>query len=111
MFATIPYLWYPESIMTSRKMTFSLDRETADRVDQLAERLGMPKSGVIREAVREYAAQAGRLSDAERARLLGVFDEMVLRIPERPVEEVDRELGELRLARRHGCRGTPECPG
>lgn len=96
--------------MTSRKMTFSLDQQTADQVDQLAERLGMPKSGVIREAVREYAAQAGRLSDTERARLLGVFDEIVPRIPQRPLEEVDRELQELRSARRHGGRVSPECP-
>lgn len=97
--------------MTSRKMTFSLDQETADRIDQIAERLGMPKSGVVREAVREYAAQSGRLRDAERTRLLGLFDDLVPRIPERPAAEVDRELRDLRKARRHGGRATPECTG
>jgi len=91
-------------------MTFSLDRKTAERIDQMAQRLGLPKSGVIREAVREYTAQAGRLSEAERTRLLGVFDEVVPRIPDRPPDEVDRELQEIRSARRQGGRATPEHP-
>ena len=30
-----------------RKMTFTLDGETADRIDRTAARLGMPKSGVV----------------------------------------------------------------
>lgn len=95
--------------MNDRKMTFSLDQDTADRIDKLAQRLEMPKSRVVREAVREYAAQAGRLSEAERARMLTVFDEVVAQIPQRPTEEVDRELDALRSARRDGGRGSPEC--
>ncbi len=64
----------------------------------------------MREAVREYAAQAGRLSEAERTRMLGVFDEVIALIPERSAAEVDRELDELRSARRYGGRASPECP-
>lgn len=94
--------------MNNRKMTFSLDRKTADRIDQMAHRLGLPKSGVIREAVREYTTRAGRLSEAERLRVLQVFDEVVPRIPARPADEVDRELQEIRSARRQGGRATPE---
>jgi predicted DNA-binding protein len=97
--------------MSSRKMTFTLDQKTADRIDQIAQRLGLPKSRVIREAVREYAALAGRLSDAERLRLLQVFDEVVARIPDRPTDEVDRELEAIRSARRQGGRAAPEHPG
>ena len=97
-------------MMHNRKMTFSLDRKTAERIDQMAQRLGLPKSGVIREAVREYTAQAGQLSDAERSRMLLVFDEVVSRIPHRPTDEVDWELQEIRSARRQGGRGTPEHP-
>ncbi|MFN2316454.1 MAG: ribbon-helix-helix domain-containing protein [Gemmatimonadales bacterium] len=97
--------------MSARKMTFSLDPETAERIDRMAERLKLPKSGVVREAVREYAAHSGRLKEAERVRLLGIFDELVPRIPGRPVEEVERELEEIRTARRRGGRATPERPG
>ena len=96
--------------MNDRKMTFSLDQETAERIDRLAQRLAIPKSRVVREAVREYAVQAGRLSEAERTRMLGVFDEVIALIPERAAAEVDRELDELRSARRSGGRASPECP-
>lgn len=92
-------------------MTFTLDQKTADRIDRIAQRLGLPKSRVIREAVREYTAEAGRLSDAERLRLLQVFDQVVARIPDRPTDEVDRELEAIRSARRQGGRATPEHPG
>ena len=90
------------------KMTFTLDERTAERIDRTAQRLGVSKSGVVREAVREYAARAGSLSEAERLRLLDVFDTVVGRIPRRPAEVVDRELAALRRARRQGGRRTPE---
>lgn len=90
--------------MASVKMTFSLDEATAAELDLTAERLGMAKSRVVREAVHEYAERVGRLSEAERRRLLAVFDEVVPRIPPRPAAEVDRELAEIRRARRAGGR-------
>jgi Arc/MetJ-type ribon-helix-helix transcriptional regulator len=92
------------------KMTFTLDPQTAERIDRTAQRLGVSKSGVVREAVREYAARAGRLSEAERLRLLEVFDAVVPRIPARPAAAVDRELAAVRRARRAGGRRTPERP-
>lgn len=91
------------------KMTFTLDERTVERIDRTAERLGIPKSGVVREAVREYAARAGSLSEGERLRLLDVFDTVVGRIPRRPrrtAEAVDREIAALRRARREGGRRT-----
>ncbi|MBI3981745.1 MAG: CopG family transcriptional regulator [Gemmatimonadetes bacterium] len=93
--------------MATTKMTFTLDQQTAARIDQTAARLGMSKSGVVREAVREYAARTGRLSEAERLRMLAILDEMLARVPTRPVEEVDREIEEIRQARRGGGRRTP----
>jgi hypothetical protein len=93
----------------SIKMTFTLDERTAERIDRTAQRLGVSKSGVVREAVREYAARAGSLSESERLRLLDVFDAVVSRIPRRPAETVDREIAAVRGARREGGR-RPEAP-
>jgi hypothetical protein len=92
-------------MVSYRKMTFTLDGETADRIDRTAARLGMPKSAVVREAVSEYAARAGRLSESERLRMLATFDEMVPRIPKRSAREIERELAEIRKSRRTGWRG------
>jgi predicted transcriptional regulator len=89
------------------KMTFTVDQRTADRIDTTARRLGIPKSGVIREAVAEYAARAGRLSEAERLRMLRTLDEIMARGPSRPQREVDRELAGLRRAREGSGRKSP----
>lgn len=86
-------------------MTFSLDQATADRLDQVAGALRMPKSRVVRDAILEYAERAGRLTDVERLRLLTAFDQFVPAIPDRPGRDVDAELAELRRARRGGGRG------
>jgi len=91
--------------MATLKMTFSLDEATAARLNEAAVSLHKPKSEVVREAILDYAARVGRLSEAERRRLLGVFDEVVPVIPIRPEADVDAELAELREARRRGGRG------
>lgn len=90
--------------MASVKMTFTLDEETARRIDRTALRLDMPKSAVVREAVAEYAARAGRLSEQERRRMLRVFDDVIERIPLRPAKATDVELGVIRRARKQGGR-------
>jgi Arc/MetJ-type ribon-helix-helix transcriptional regulator len=92
------------------KRTFTLDDETAARIDRTAARLGTSRSRVVREAVREYAAQVGQLGDEERRRLLGVFDQVIARIPARPATQVDREIAAVRRARRAGGRRTPPRP-
>jgi hypothetical protein len=89
------------------KRTFTLDDETAARIDRTAARLGLSRSRVVREAVREYATRVGQLSDEERRRLLGVFDDLVARIPAGPATEADREIAAVRRARRAGGRRTP----
>ncbi len=85
-------------------MTFSLDEPTAARLNQASASLHKPKSEIVREAIRDYAERMGRLSEVERIRLLGVFDEVVAGIPERPTADVDAELAEIRRARREGGR-------
>lgn len=101
------HIWYYGLCMARTvKMTFTLDGETADRIDRTSQRLGMPKSAVVREAVQEYAARAGRLSEGERARLLSVFDDVMARIPPRPPGAVEREITAIRHARRAGGRGA-----
>lgn len=94
----------------AKKVTFSLDDETVSQLERTADRLRRPKSQVVREAIREYAARADRLSEAERLQMLRALDEAIASIPERPARQVDRELARLREARRSGGRGGGE-PG
>lgn len=92
--------------MNKHRATFTLDQETETVLRRTAERLAMTKSQIVREAVQEYGARVGRLSEAERLRLLDLFDEHVPRIPERPESEVEAELAQIRRARRTGGRGS-----
>ena len=85
-------------------MTFTLDDVTADRLRRAAARLAKPQSQVVREAIQQYAERLSRLSEEERRRLLEAFDRLVPAIPSRPVREVDRELRQIRAARRQGGR-------
>ena len=90
-------------------MTFSLDLETVARLRTTAERLRLPQSQVVREAVAEFAARVGRLSDTERLAMLRTFDQLVPLVPLvplRPAAAVDDELKALRAARRQGGRRT-----
>lgn len=90
--------------MATTKVTFTLDGDTIARLRATAERLALPKSEVVREAIRDFSDRAGRLSERERRRLLEAFDRLVPAIPSRPLGEVERELADLRRARRTGGR-------
>ena len=94
--------------MATTKVTFTLDPETVERLRTTAERLRKPQSQVVREAVAEYAARVGRLSDLERAAMLRAFDRLVPALPSRPARAVDAELRQVRAARRQGGRRRPE---
>ena len=96
--------------MATVKVTFTLDAETVNRLERAAERLSKPKSQVIREAVAEYYQRIGRLSEGEKQRMLRVMDEMLARVPLRSRRDADRELKEIRRARRGGGRRTPVEP-
>lgn len=88
------------------KMTFTLDEEAVRQLERAAGRLSMPKSQVVREALRVYGEELGRLSEEERQRMLDIFDDVVPCIPDRPRKEVERELSEVRSSRCDGGRGT-----
>jgi hypothetical protein len=92
--------------MATTKVTFTLDRQAIERLQDAAERLALPKSEVVREAIMEFHDRLGKLSERERVAMLRTFDEVVPRIPEGSSAAVDRELAELRRARRTGGRRT-----
>jgi Ribbon-helix-helix domain len=91
--------WYGMSMATS-KVTFTLDEETVNRLQDASSRLAMPKSRIVREAILEFYDRIGRLSERERIGMLRAFDELVPKIPMRSPAEVDRELFEVRRARK-----------
>ena len=84
------------------KLTFSLDEQTVQTLRQASERTRKPQSLIVREAIAAYAAREERLSDADRERLLNVLRQIGGRAPTRSQREVDRELDDIRRARRTG---------
>jgi predicted transcriptional regulator len=90
--------------MATTKVTFTFDQATIRRLDDAAARLAKPKSEIVREAIQDYHQRIGRLSEAEKQRMLQALDEFMRRPPTRSQEEVDAELKEIRRARRHGGR-------
>lgn len=93
--------------MATHKATFTLDRATVNYLEQCTARLRRSKSQIVREAIREYAARADRLSEAERLEMLAVLDRSGEVESKRSAEEVDAELEALRYSRQRGGRGTP----
>jgi predicted transcriptional regulator len=86
------------------KVTFTLDDQTVARLRQAAVRLNRPQSQVVREAVRDYADRVGRLGERERLQMLSVLDAITARKPTRSAAQVDREVRDIRSARRRGGR-------
>lgn len=84
------------------KVTYSLDDATVRRIRRTAERLGLPQSRVVREAVAEYDTRTDRLSEAERLRMLDLLDGWRKEQVARSKEDVESELREIRLSRRDG---------
>lgn len=82
------------------KVTFTLDGATVTRLRQSAARLARPQSAVVRDAIRDYADRLGRLNDDERREMLDAFDALVPKIPKRPLAETERQIQEIRRARR-----------
>lgn len=93
-----------------KKVTFSLDDDTVRAIDRTARRPRMPKSRVVREAVRVYGEQAETTSAEERARLLAAFDALVADDPIRSRAEIEAELESIRIARQAGGRSDRREP-
>jgi metal-responsive CopG/Arc/MetJ family transcriptional regulator len=92
--------------MASIKVTFTLDTKTIERLEGAADKLAIPKSEVVRDAIAEFYDRIGRLSERERTALLRTFDEVVPRIAPRSRKDVVRELADIRRSRRTGGRRT-----
>ncbi|HVS30458.1 MAG TPA: ribbon-helix-helix protein, CopG family [Thermoanaerobaculia bacterium] len=90
----------------AKKVTFTLDDRTVQRIASAAERLAKPKSEVVREAVADYYERIGRLSEAERRRMISVLDGLGRSRPTRTADEVDAEIESIRTARRAGGRAA-----
>ena len=86
------------------KVTFTVDEGTVRTLRETAERLGKPQSLVVREAIAEYGARAGGLTEAERRRMLKIIDTMTAQPPTRSAAAVAAEIRAIRTERRHGGR-------
>jgi hypothetical protein len=89
------------------RATFSLDEATIAEIRRTAARLRKPQSHVVRDAVADYAARADRLSERERSHLMDVLDRLRTTRASRSAADVDKELADLRAARRGGGRKHP----
>ena len=89
------------------KVTYTLDAATVDRVNRIAERRRMPKSQVVREAIQDYHGKGDRMPEEERLRKLKFLREYMAQPPTSTQADVDRELREIRAARRSGGRLHP----
>jgi hypothetical protein len=86
------------------KVTFTLDEKTVAKLADASRQLEKPKSEVVREAVNEYHARMGLLSEKERLRMMRALEEHLARPAQRSQAEVDRELKDLRASRHRGWR-------
>jgi metal-responsive CopG/Arc/MetJ family transcriptional regulator len=89
------------------RMTFTLDEATVAKLAEAAERKGISRSQALREAIHDYRAKSAPWSPAERQRKLRALEEMMKQPPTRSQREVDREIAEIRRARRSGGRLHP----
>lgn len=94
--------------MATHKVTFTLDEGAIGLLEDAAERLAKPKSEIVREAIVEFHDRIGRLSERERVGMLRMLDEMAAQPSTRSAADVDRELAEIRRARRQGGRRHPQ---
>lgn len=86
------------------KMTFTLDDETVKAINLMAARSRKPKSQIVREGVQLRLERGERMSEEERERKIAATKEMMARPPEKTQADVDREIAEIRRARRSGGR-------
>jgi hypothetical protein len=89
------------------KVTYTLDDETVERVRKLAQRQRKPQSQIVREAVAHYAGREQKLTPEEIEQQLTILRELGAKLPDRPREDVERELKALRAARRGPYRLHP----
>jgi hypothetical protein len=84
--------------------TFILDESTVTLLQDASAVLAKPESEIVREAIVDFHSRLGRLSQRERINMLRVLDEFASVTPDRSGSDVDREIAEIRRARRSGGR-------
>lgn len=94
--------------MATTKVTFTLDEQTLRRLENSARRTNKPKSAVVREAIADYHDRVGRLSPAERLRLMSTIDRIASRPVERSASDVDQEIAAIRKSRKAPGRRHPK---
>jgi len=88
-------------------VTFTLDETTVAELSEAAARKSIPKSQAVREAIHDYHTKSDPWSPAERLRKLRALEEYLKEPPTRTQHEVNREIQEIRRARRSGGRLHP----
>ena len=89
------------------KVTFTLDELTVDRINRTAARRHIPKSQVVREAIKDNVVTGDRMSEEERLRKVNYLTWYMAQPRTRTQAEVKREIAEIRAARRTGGRLHP----
>ena len=84
-----------------------MEAKTTRLLRDAAKRLSQPQSAVVRHAIQDFHDRIGKLSEQERQRALRAFDELVSKIPSRPLAAVRDEIAEVQIARRRGGRKSP----
>ena len=85
-----------------KKVTYTLDDDTVEKIRRTAARTNQPQSAVVREAVAQYAPDADRMLPTEIQAKLRLCDAIMAKPPTRPQKDVDLELRQLRESRRIG---------
>lgn len=88
------------------KLTFTVDPETVEILKRTAARMNKPQSAIFREAIRDFADRADKLTAEERDKMLAVLDRIRTQKPTRPQHEVEAEIAGVRATRKTGGRRT-----
>jgi len=90
-----------------RELTLTLDEETIEQIERLARLLHKSTGKIVEDAMQHLQPTPRPLSDEEHQRRLKALDEMRKRPSPKTAEDVQREIDEIRAARRSGGRRTP----
>ena len=85
-----------------KKVTYTLDDETVERIQRAAARDQRPRSAIVREAVARYTATSERLSLEDIQEQLRILDAIAETPSTRSARAVDTELRGLKASRRSG---------
>ena len=86
------------------KIPYSPDKRTVRQIRRTADRLGISRAHVLREAIADDCARRDRLSERERLRLLSAIDHLRDAPVTRSEQSVDAEIRAVRAARRRSGR-------